>query len=220
MRRLQRINRNAMTLAPSTIPASPAENAVANATHESADTLKLLALRRSTKLAFLQEPGPTNAQLDALLRVAARAPDHGKLGPWRFVVIEGEGRARAGEALAKAISDDAGVTADRLVFERNRFSAIPTTVMVVSTAQPHVKIPEWEQTLSAGAVCYGLLIAAHAMGFAGCWLTDWMTYDARGRAALGLAEHERIAGFVYLGSTNEPALERVRADYGVRVSRL
>lgn len=209
-----------MTIAPSTIPAAPAENAPASATHESADALKLMALRRSTKLGYLQEPGPTSAQLDALLRLAARAPDHGKLGPWRFVVIEGEGRARAGEALAKVKAEEPGTTEDRLQFERDRFKAVPTTVMIVSSAQPHAKIPEWEQVLSAGAVCYGLLIAAHAMGFAGCWLSDWMTYDARGRAALGLAEFERIAGFVYLGSTREAAIERVRADYSARVSRL
>ena len=87
------------------------------------------------------------------------------------------------------------------------------------TAAPHPKVPEWEQKLSAGAVCFSLLIAAHALGYAGSWLTEWPAYDARARAALGLAEHERIAGFIYLGTAREPATERVRADVSARISR-
>lgn len=208
-----------MTIHPDHIPPSPAENAPANASRQSAETLALMAERRSTKLMFLQEPGPTPAQLDALLRLAARAPDHGKIGPWRFILIEEDGRARAGEALANVIEADAGIDAARLDFERKRFLQAPVSIVVVSTAQPHAKVPEWEQQLSAGAVCYGLLIAAHAMGFAGCWLTEWMAYDARGRAALGLAEHERIAGIVYLGTAGAAVTERQRADYASRVSK-
>lgn len=208
-----------MSIHPDRVPPSPAENGPANAAHESADTLALMAKRRSTKIAFLTEPGPSPAQLDTLLRLAARAPDHGKLGPWRFVLIEEDGRARAGEALANVLEGDDAFTPDRIEFERKRFLQAPVAVIVVSTAQGHAKIPEWEQQLSAGAVCYGLLMAAHAMGFAGTWLTEWMAYDARARAALGLAEHERIAGIVYLGSTQTPAVERQRADYASRVTR-
>lgn len=208
-----------MSIDLSQIPPAPVENAPARAAHESLDTLRLMAERRSTKFAFLTEPGPNAAELETLLRLAARAPDHGKLGPWRFIVIEGEARARAGEALAACIAGDPDVAADRLEFERKRFLSAPVCVVVVSTAAPHAKIPEWEQQLSAGAVAYGLLLAAHAMGFAGCWLTEWVAYDARARAVLGLAAHERIAGLVFMGSAAAPALERARPDAASRTSR-
>lgn len=204
-----------MPLPPSAIPPAPSENEPVNAALESAETLALMARRRSSKVIHLTEPGPTAAQIDALLALAARVPDHGKLGPWRFVVIESDGRARAGEALASVTADEKSAE-----IARDTFLRAPACVMVVSTAATHVKIPEWEQQLSAGAVCYALLLAAHAMGFGGCWLTGWPVYDARARAALGLAEHERIAGFVHLGAPTEVPTERVRADWRERVSRL
>src|SRR5690606_4011008 len=116
-------------------------------------------------------------EIDALIRLAARVPDHGKLGPWRFVVIEGDARARDGEALATVIAGDDGVDEVRLNAARNLCNRAPAVVMVVSTAAPHAKIPEWEQQLSSGAVCFAMLLAAHAMGYAGCWLTEWPTYD-------------------------------------------
>lgn len=207
-----------MSIHPDQIPPSPAEHAPVSAARESIETLALLAERRSTKTMFLAEPGPTPAQLDTLLRLAARAPDHGKLGPWRFILIEEDGRQRAGDALAAILESD-GVAAERLAIERKRFLQAPVAVIVVSSPLASAKVPEWEQVLSAGAVCYGLLIAAHAMGFAGTWLTEWMAYDARGRAALGLADHERIAGIVYLGAAATPAAERLRADYAARVTK-
>lgn len=203
-----------MPLPVSAIPPAPAENEPCNALLESAETLALLARRRSTKVVHFTAPGPGAAELDALLRLAARVPDHGKLGPWRFVLIEGDGRARAGEALAGACADASSAEIARASFLR-----APVCVMVISTAAAHVKIPEWEQQLSAGAVCYALLIAAHAMGYGGCWLTGWPVYDARARAALGLAESERIAGFIHLGAPTETPTERVRADWRERVSQ-
>lgn len=208
-----------MPLSVSSIPAQPREGEPADAVHESADTLALLARRRSTKVGYLTGPAPSSAEIDALIKLAARVPDHGKLGPWRFVVFEGDGPRRAGEALASVIANDADVDANRLEHTRNLIARAPACVMVVSTAAPHKKVPEWEQQLSAGAVAFALLLSAHAMGYAGCWLTEWPTYDARARAALGLAEHERIAGFVYLGTAREPATERVRADAWARISR-
>lgn len=203
-----------MTISASAIPAAPNENDALAAVHESAETLALLARRRSTKVIHLASPGPSGAEIDALLRLAARVPDHGKLGPWRFVVIEGDGRARAGDALASVAAD-----APSAEIARNTFLRAPLCVMVVSTAAPHAKIPEWEQQLSAGAVCFGLLLAADAMGYGGCWLTGWPCYDARARSALGLAEHERIAGFIHLGTPTEAPTERVRADWAARVTR-
>lgn len=208
-----------MVLPLSVIPAAPVEGQPANAVRESAETLALLAQRRSSKVMHMIEPAPTSAEIDALIGIASRVPDHGKLGPWRFVVFEGDARARAGENLAKVIAHDAGVDQARLDHTRALLLRAPACVMVVSTAAPHPKIPEWEQQLSAGAACFSLLVAAHAMGYAGCWLTEWPAYDARARAALGLAEHERIAGVVYLGTPREPAIERVRADVSTRISR-
>lgn len=117
------------------------------------------------------------------------------------------------------IKNDEGVDGDRIAFVRNWFNRAPACVMVVSSPKPSPKVPEWEQQLSAGAVCYNLLLAAHALGYGGCWLTEWPTFDARARIALGLTNEERIAGFVYLGTPNGVATERVRADAKSRISR-
>lgn len=208
-----------MSLPASAVPAPPRENEPAVASQESADTLALLARRRSTKVMNLAEPAPSADQLDALFQIAARVPDHGKLGPWRFVVIEGEARGRAGAALAEVIGNDEGVDAARLDFVRGTFERAPLCVMVVSSPTPSKKAPDWEQHLSAGAAAFSLLLGAHAMGFGGCWLTEWPAFDARARKALGLSESEQIAGFVYLGTATAPAIERARPELATRVSR-
>lgn len=208
-----------MPLPISAIPAALHEGEPANSTCECAETLSLMAKRRSTKIAHFSEPGPSGEEIDALITLAARVPDHGKLGPWRFVVIEGDARARAGDAVANIICGDEGVDQIRLQFARETFLRAPACVMVVSSTAPNAKVPAWEQQMSAGATCFSLLLCAHALGYAGCWLTEWLAFDARVRAALGLAEHERIAGFVYLGTAREPAVERVRADPAPRISR-
>lgn len=200
-----------MSIDPSLIPDTPRENEAVHATHECAEALALLALRRSTKIAALEEPGPSKEQCEALIRLAARVPDHGKLAPWRFVVFAGEGRVRAGAALSAVVAAEDPNNSVRIEAAHTHFLRAPACVMVVSSAAPNAKIPEWEQVLSAGAATYGLLLAAHAMGFAGAWLSEWPCYAEKARAALGLDTHERIAGFVYLGSTTAPALERPRA---------
>jgi nitroreductase len=117
------------------------------------------------------------------------------------------------------IRNDEGVDENRLAFVHGTFLRAPACVMVVSAPQPSKKVPEWEQQLSAGAACFSLLLAAHALGYAGCWLTEWQAFDARASKALGLGDGERIAGFVYLGTAREPAVERVRADVTSRISR-
>lgn len=208
-----------MPLSLSAIPTQPREGEPADGTRESAETLALLARRRSTKVGHMTAPGPSSAEIDALIGLAARVPDHGKLGPWRFVVIDGDARVRAGEKLAQVIAGDAGVDELRLNAARNLLMRAPVCVMVVSSPVESIKVPEWEQQLSAAAACFALLLSAHAMGYAGCWLTEWPTFDERARATLGLAGHERIAGFVYLGTAREPATERVRADVRSRISR-
>jgi nitroreductase len=208
-----------MPLPASAVPPPPLENEPVDAVHESAEMLSLLARRRSAKVGHLGEPGPNDDQINALLRLAARVPDHGKLGPWRFIVVAGAARARAGEALASVIANDDGVDESRLAAARNLLQRAPVCVIVVSSPTPSLKAPDWEQEQSAAMASFALLLGAHAMGFGGCILTEWPTYDARARAALSLKEHERIAGFVYLGTPREAATERFRADLASRVSR-
>lgn len=184
------------------------------------DTLNLLSNRRSSRILDLVAPGPSAADLDTILAIASRVPDHGKLAPWRFIVFEGEGRARAGVALAEALkASDPAATDKRLEEERGRFLRVPTVVAVVSTAAPHVKIPEYEQLLSAAASCQNILIAAAALGYGATWVTEWPTYDAGARAALGLAEHERIAGFIYMGTATQKLEDRPRPDLAQVVTR-
>ena len=212
-----------MSIDPAAIPASPAENQPSAAVRASPDTLRLLAERRSSKPFNLAAPAPTPAQLDALLRLASRVPDHGKLNPWRFIVMEGDGAVRAGDALAHVLAHvlekRGDATPDIIAATRATFTRAPLVVTIVSTAAPHGKIPEWEQVLAVGAVAQTLLIAAHAMGFGGVWLTGWPCYDANARAALGLQPHEKIAAFAHLGTQIEAQPERVRPDLSKLTSR-
>jgi nitroreductase len=184
------------------------------------DTISLLQRRRSVPPAALASPGPTAAQLETILAIAARVPDHGKLAPWRFIVFEGEGRARAGEIFARIVAEENPDTPEkRLDLERMRLMHAPVVVAVVSRAAPHVKIPEWEQILSAGAVAMNLVVASNAMGFATSWLTEWYAYDTRTKAALGLGETENIAGFIHIGHPTAIIEDRVRPVLGEIVSR-
>jgi len=177
------------------------------------DTLNLLAKRRSAPPPTMKGPGPTREEIARLLELAARVPDHGKLAPWRFIVFEGEARDRAGALCAEvfqAQNPDAGE--ERLAAERGRFSRAPTVVAVVSRAAPHVKIPMWEQEMSAGAACMTLTVAAVAMGFRTAWLTEWIAYDRAFLGKLGLEERERIAGFIHIGRVEGDIEDRVRPD--------
>jgi len=179
-----------------------------------------LRTRRSSRIIDLAEPAPSAQELDTILTIAARVPDHGKLVPWRFIVFEGEGRARAGEAFARVLAaKDPQADAKRLADERNRFLRVPLVVGVISSAGPHVKIPEWEQLLSAAACCQNLLLATLALGYGATWISEWPTYDADARAALGLAEHERVAGFIYMGTPTQKLEDRPRPDLAQVVTR-
>ncbi len=178
--------------------------------------LELLARRRSSSPQLLVGPGPTAAQLDDLLNLAARVPDHGKLAPWRFVVISGESKPPLLEQLRVAAArqpdpDSAGAKLAKL-------GAAPLTILVISRPTPGHKVPEWEQVLSAGAVCMTLLVAADAMGFGGSWITDWYAYDPEALDLLGVRAGERVAGFIHIGHAPEPPLERPRPDLSALVS--
>lgn len=169
---------------------------------------------------LLAAPAPSGVELDELLGIAARVPDHGKLAPWRFIVLEGAARVKAGEAiLAIFLADNPDADDKRQAIERGRLSRAPLVVAVVSCAAPHAKIPEWEQVLSAGAVCMTLTAAACAKGYGTAWLTEWIGYDRRVLDMLGLAPHERLAGFVHIGTPVERQADRVRPDMAAIVSR-
>jgi len=184
------------------------------------DALDLLKTRRSVKPMELAGPAPSAAELDTLITIAARVPDHGKLKPWRFIVFEGEARNAAGDVIAEVFrTDNPEATADQIAFERARLARAPLVIAVVSRAAPHVKIPEWEQQLSAGAAAMNLTNAAHAMGFAASWITEWYAYDRRVLARLGLTASERIAGFVHIGRPATPPEDRDRPKLDEIVTR-
>jgi len=182
--------------------------------------IDLLAARRSVGPNFLTGAGPTAAELDTLLKVASRVPDHGKLAPWRFIVFQGAARDKAGEAIARAFAE-ANPQADeaRIAAERTRLSRAPLVIGVVSRAAPHPKIPDWEQILSAGAVCMNLLTAASALGFAASWITEWYAYDRRVLRVFGLSPQERMAGFVHVGRPSSPSPDRPRPALADIVTR-
>jgi nitroreductase len=164
------------------------------------ETIALLKRRRSLAPANMAGPELSRAEVETLVTIASRVPDHGKLAPWRFILFEGAARDRAGSiALALKLADNPDLDEKERAVETMRFSHAPLVVAVISRAAPHRKIPEWEQVLSAGAACMNLVIAANALGYAADWLTEWCAYDARFRAAIGLAEHERVAGFIHVG---------------------
>jgi nitroreductase len=175
------------------------------------DALQLLKTRRSVKPMELTGPAPTDAEVDDLLTIASRVPDHGKLAPWRFIVFRGDARLDAGAIIADAFqANRADATPDQIVFERQRLARAPLVIAVVSRAARHVKIPEWEQELSAGAAAMNLVIAAHAMGYAASWITEWYAYDRRVLDGLGLAPNERMAGFIHIGRAEKPPEDRER----------
>jgi nitroreductase len=184
------------------------------------DALQLLKTRRSVKPMELTGPGPTPEEIESLLTIASRVPDHGKLTPWRFILFEGDARLAAGEKIAAVYSADrADATPEQIEFERRRLARAPLVIAVVSSAGTHVKIPEWEQELSAGAAAMSLVIATHAMGYAASWITEWYAYDRRVLDALGLEASERIAGFVHIGRPAKPPEDRERPDLANIVTR-
>jgi nitroreductase len=191
-----------------------------NETIETNETIELLSRRRSAPALALAEPGPTPREIETMLAIASRVPDHGKLAPWRFIVFSGESRDRAGAIVAEVFAT-ANPDADpsRLATETKRFSLAPLVIAIVSRAGPHEKIPEWEQILSAGAVCMNLIVAANALGYATVWLTEWYAYDRAVLAQLGLAAHEKVAGFVHVGRAPGPRDDRLRPVLGDLVTR-
>ena len=175
------------------------------------DALQLLKTRRSIKPIELFGPPPSAVEIETLLTVASRVPDHGKLVPWRFIVFEGDARLAAGDAIVAAFrAKYPDAKPEQAEAERKRLARAPLVIAVVSRAAPHVKIPEWEQVLSAGAAAMSLVLAAHALGYAASWITEWYAYDRGVLDALGLAPNERVAGFVHIGRPSAPPEDRPR----------
>ncbi len=187
--------------------------------NDTASLLSLLHTRRSGKPRDMIAPGPDDAQLDAILRAAVRVPDHGKLAPWRFVIVATEQRAALAALLVSAYQAEKP-EAGRLELEAMEQYAHQAPALIVALSKPVAgsKIPLWEQELSVGAACMNLLIAAHAQGFVGCWLTGWPAYSAAVRDAFG-ASDERVAGFMFIGSPGRALEERPRPDFDTVVTR-
>jgi nitroreductase len=173
------------------------------------ELLERLATRRSAPAQTLTVPGPDAAEVTEIIRLGARTPDHGKLFPWRFVVMGPRTRAELGQSLsALAVRQNLGGKAQAVLA---KLTAAPVSILVISTAAPGPK-PVWEQELSSGAVCMNIEHAANALGYAACWITDWYSYDPEALALLGVKTGEKVAGFIHIGTTAEPPLERVRPD--------
>jgi nitroreductase len=204
------------------LPPHPEFGAPLPPTHESPDTLRLLALRRSTPVAALTTPGPSPEDLDAILRLAMRVPDHRKLEPWRVLIIEGEARNKLGDFFAAALHlRHPDATPDQLEAERKLPLRAPGILAVLSAPNPPdpKKTPVWEQQLSSGALCQNVLIAASALGWAASWITETPAYDSHVHAALGMKGGEQVAGFIYLGTAKEQPVERQRPDVATKATR-
>lgn len=175
----------------------------------SPETLDFLVRRRSASAMTLAAPAPNAAELAEILGLAARVPDHGKLAPWRFVILQGEPKAEFVNRLQviAAARPDAAKAEAKL----GKIRVPPLTVAVVSRHVPG-DISEWEQRLSAGSVCTMMVVAAQALGYGANWITDWYAYDAEATRLLGLDDGELVAGFVHIGTAREAPLERVRPD--------
>ncbi len=180
--------------------------------------LDILARRRSTPAQALGLPGPSPQQVRDLIALGARAPDHGKLAPWRFVIIEPGPKAALVARLEVLAAGQPNP--EQAAAKLAKLAAAPLSVMVISRARPDPKVPEWEQVLSAGAVCTIMLLAAAGLGFGANWITDWYAYEPEAAGLLGLESGEKVAGFIHLGTPRDAPLERARPDVDSLISRL
>jgi len=166
-------------------------------------TYDLLTSRRSVKTRDMAEPGPNRDMVEKILSAGMRVPDHGKLAPWRFIVLTGDDRARLGDLIAKGLVAE-GETSEKVAEKMKGYATQgPTLVVAVHSPRPESPIPLWEQQLSVGAACQNMLVAATALGFAGQWLTGWASYSPTVTNGLGLSDAEKIAGFLFFGNHGE-----------------
>ena len=192
----------------------PNTNLELSVAKRSQETLELLMLRRSLTVKDMVHPGPNEEQLKQILEIGSRVPDHKKQVPWRFLTFEKSIRGKFGKILRTIFAKNNPKTNEKILdFEENRFLRAPLVIAVISTAdKDNPKVPEWEQILTAGAVCQNILIASNAMGYASQWLTEWYAYDKVVLKKLNLNPNERIAGFIYIGTASKQPKERGRPD--------
>ena len=184
------------------------------------DAIDLLKTRRSVKPRDMSGPGPSPAELETVLTIGARVPDHGKLAPWRFIIFEGDARVRGGEAIATVFArKNPNATPAEIDVEKRRLTDAPLVIGVVSFTKPHPKVPPWEQELSAGASAMNIVTAATALGYGACWLTGWFAFDRDALDALGLKPDEKLAGFIHIGSVSKPSEDRPRPALADIVTR-
>ena len=172
---------------------------------------KLLTTRRSVLSKNLSSPGPNKKQLHTILEIAARVPDHRKLEPWRFIIIEGEARKKLGKKFCSIRIKQCDLSDDQITAEQNRYNHAPTVIVVVFSPVEH-KTPVFEQLLSCGAVCQHINLASMALGFNSQWVTNWCSFDKQAQKELGLAPHESIAGFFHIGTASCIPNDRARPD--------
>lgn len=173
--------------------------------------MNLLTHRRSVLAKNMVEPGPSQYELQSILQAAHRVPDHGKIGPWRFVIFKDDARKQFGDKLAEIYKKSNPDSSEKaLQFQAESLMRAPLVIAVISTASEHKKVPQWEQALSAGASCQNILLAASALGYAAQWLTEWYSYSEEVNTLLNMESHHQIAGFLYIGSFSEPPSERDR----------
>jgi nitroreductase len=188
--------------------------------NDRSSVLSLLRTRRSGRPRELTGPGPNGDELQQMLEIAARVPDHGKLTPWRFIVFEGDGRARAGEVIAQVFArNNPQAPAAEIEVEKRRLMDAPLVIAVVSLTKSHPKVPAWEQQLSAGASAMNLVTAATALGYGANWLTGWFAFDRDVLDGLGLKPDERLAGFIHIGTPSKPSEDRPRPALADIVTR-
>jgi nitroreductase len=188
--------------------------------NDQSSLLSFLKSRKSASAKAMGEPGPTPSQRDEILDIAVRAPDHGKLNPWRFVVFEGAARGEVGTLFAARWAElhpDHGQ--DSLRIQQGLFLRAPLVVVVVSTAAPHAKIPVWEQQMSSAAVCYNAVLAAQALGYDAQWQSNWVAYDIGAKEAMGVASAENVSGVIYIGTSTAPLEDRPRPDVSSLVTK-
>ena len=184
------------------------------------DAIELLKIRRSVKPREMSGPGPSPTELETILTIGARVPDHGKLAPWRFIVFEGDARARAGEAIAGVFArKNPNASPAEIDVEKRRLADAPLVIGVVSLTKPHPKVPPWEQEMSAGASAMNIVTAATALGYGACWLSGWFSFDRDVLDAFGLKADEKLAGLIHIGTVSKPSEDRPRPALSDIVTR-
>lgn len=174
--------------------------------------LDFLLTRRSRPAKTLVAPVPTAAELEPLLTAALRVPDHGKIEPWRLVVVTRPAMVRLAD-LAEARAHELGGDEEKVAKGRGQFDQGNLAVVVIASPKDHPKVPVEEQVLSAGCVCLSLLNAALAAGWGACWLTGWVSHDRPfAESAFGLAPQESVAGIIHIGTATSPTPDRPRPD--------